>query len=188
MELAWVFDFFESEGRPANPKDGAAYKPVLPKPSSPGTGGTDGSTAQLPIVMPATSPMGRGLNNRNSRQPSQLAAAAALASVFTSGLPPATPQNGDSTSPLRGGGSRTAGLSSMMAGSGSSLVQQMLLQQQQQQQLVPNLVVEFPGFVKMFTREPPRMLKSLHSAVSVTMDGVELAARPTRKSAPVKTR
>ncbi len=174
-------DQFEAEGRPSNFKDGPAYKPYPLKPSSPGGGDGSPPPAVPPVAL--ASPVGRSIVQR-SRQQSQLSAAMALAAAaFSGGGAASTPPTYDSPSPSRGRPAGPSGLGDAPQRSGSHslpLVQQL----QQQQQLVPNLVVEFSTFVTLFMREPPRLLRTMHTASSAVVDGVEVASRPSRKGGP----
>ncbi|GLI68625.1 hypothetical protein VaNZ11_013103, partial [Volvox africanus] len=183
LEVSWMCDCFDSEARPANLKDGSAFKPVPIKPPSPGAGAADGSPPPPPAVL--MSPPGRGGIGRSSRQQSQLASTVATASAAFNGGGgggATSPQGGgnlyDVSSPSRG--TRNSGMTASLdvqrpggGGGGSGTPQQ---------QMVPNLVAEFPAFVSAFMRDPPRVLRGLHAATSAVIEGVELMTRPSKRS------
>ncbi len=169
---------FDAAGRFATPADGTSYKPYVPKPATPLVAPATAAGGAMPLP-----PVPGG------SLPGAAAAAAAAAVRPHSTQSPMRPASslqgtepGQVQSGIQAGNVRSSLARSVTTGSpGKAVVadlQAMAAAQQQQQQqqqvskpstpaaAVPNTVVDFPTFVALFMREPPRALRFMHGSVS----------------------
>ncbi|KAG2440423.1 hypothetical protein HYH02_010310 [Chlamydomonas schloesseri] len=171
LEVAFMREAFDAAGRQATPADGPAWKPILPTQS----GAVSTSGGVLGSVSGATTPAG-ALSRATSAHPSHagVAAAAAAALAVTCGEGAAGGGGAGGGAIPESPGAALLGLSGAVAaaaGGGAAVAQP-----------IPNIVVDFPTFVRVFMNEPPRALRFMVAATAVTAAaGVAVAAAKTMR-------